>query len=579
MVQIIYYDNKEFSQAEYNTYILYLYLSKHYSKDIATKIIKQNQNNLSDIAIALGEKDIAFFCLYFLQDIFVVKDNNEARNLSPTHYEVWDLLNATFIEDKIDKLNIVLSRGMAKTTICDLALSIWLICYRKSKFTLIGAKKDTDAQQFIDSIKKVFQENDKIIDNFGKLINKKYKNNANEIEFSNGTYIRAVGSGTSVRGFNFKGIRPSVCVMDDFQSETDIITEDAREKKYDKWCKEIEKVGDTAVYRNGKKIKSATKIISIGTVLHSQCLISRLAGNNDYYTYLKQAVILKEGQHIEDILESDLWLECKKIYFNDKVDNPKYKAKEFYENNRGKMKFPILWEEKWDCFQDIAVAYWENRQAFMSEMMNDAISISEKWFKSNTKQTTEEIEEHTFTKTILSIDPAGIKNKKSGDYFAFVVESLADNDFKYVRKGEILHFSSFEEYIKHTCKILKDFEDITHVCIEKNTYMGLDLDKLKEEISKDIELYNRDITFINEMQRKNKDEKISTVVDAINNGRIIFNKEKVIKEAIEQMMDFQGQLYTLHDDFIDCVAEASNRLDTIEIVGKLEILDIRELGL
>ncbi|AAO36105.1 phage-related protein [Clostridium tetani E88] len=576
MVQIIYYDNKDFTQAEYNTYILYKYLSKHYSKDIATKIIKQNQKKLDQICIALGEKDIAFFCLYFLQDIFVVKDTNEARNLSKDHYHLWDIANKTFTDDIFDKVNIICPRGFAKTTIFDLAISIWLICYRKSKFTLIGAKKDDDATQFVDSIKKVFKENKFIIDNFGELINnRKFKVNANEIEFTNGMYIRAVGSSSSVRGANFKGIRPTVVIADDYQDEKDILTEDAREKKYDKWCKEIEKVGDTAVYRNGKKVKSATKIISIGTVLHSQCLISRLAQNKDYYTYLRQAIILEKGQTVEDILESDLWLECKKIYFNDKIDNPKEEAKEFYKQNYEEMKFHVLWEEKWDCFEDIAIAYWENRQAFMSEMMNNATSIGEKWFKSNVVQTTEEIEDHNFIKTILTVDPAGIKNKKRGDYFAFVVESLADNDFKYVRKGEILHFVSFEEYIKHICNTLKKFEDITHIAIEKNTYMGLDLDKLKEFIASDEELCNRQFEFINELQRKNKDEKISTIIDSINNGRIIFDKERVMPEALNQLMEFQGQLYTPHDDFVDCVAEASNRLDTIEVVSNLQILDRR----
>lgn len=577
---LIYYDNKEFTQAEYNTYILYKYLSKQYSQEIAIKIIKQNQDKLSDIAIALGEKDIAFFCLYFLQDIFVVKDTNEARNLSKDHYHLWEIANKTFIDDEIDKVNIICPRGFAKTTIFDLAIAIWLICYKKSKFTLIGAKKDDDATQFVDSIKKVFKENGFIIDNFGQLIdNKKFKVNANEIEFTNGMYIRAVGSTSSVRGANFKGIRPTAVIADDYQDEKDILTEDAREKKYNRWTKEIEQVGDKAVYRKGKKIKSATKIISIGTVLHKDCLMSRLSRNNDYYTVLKRAILLEKGQTVEDILESPLWLQCKKIYFDDKSDNPKEEAKKFYEEHYKEMKFPVLWEEKWDCFNDLTIPYWENRISFMSELMNDATSIGEKWFKSNRTQPTGEIEEHTFIKTILTIDPAGIKNKKSGDYFAFVVESLAHNDFKYVRKGEILHFVSFEEYIKHICDILKEFEDITHVCIEKNTYMGLDVDKLKEFIANDENLCNRQFEFINEMQKKNKDEKISTVVDSINNGRIIFDEDRVMKEAIEQMMDFQGQLYTLHDDFIDCLAEASNRLDSIEVIGKLQIFDIRKLGL
>lgn len=570
---MIYYDKKEFTQANYNAYILLKHLAKKYGKETALAMLKKNQTKMNEIAKALGKEDITFFCLYFLQDIFVVKDNNEARELSPTHYQVWELLQQTFVEDKLDKLNIVLSRGMAKTTIGDLALTIWLVCYQKSKFTLIGAKKDTDAQQFTESIKKVFQENKMIIDNFGNLIDKKNKNNANEIEFSNGMYIRACGSGTSVRGFNFKGVRPSVCIMDDFQSEVNILTEDAREKTYSKWCKEIEKVGDTAVYRNGKKIKSATKIISIGTVLHKNCLISQLSRNKDYYTFLRQAIILKDDESVDDIFESNLWLQCKALYFDDKLEDSKAHAKEFYEINKENMKFPILWEEKWDLFDDIAISFWENRSAFMSEMMNDASSIGEKWFKSNRTQPTVEIEEHDFIKTMLTVDPAGIKNKKRGDHFSFVVGSTSQNDFKYIRKGEILHFVTFDEYINHVIKILKEFEDITHVAIEKNTYMGLDLDKLKEEIAKDDELCRRNLTFINEQTFKNKDEKISTIVDDINNGRIIFDEARVMSEAIEQMMEFQGQKYTTHDDFIDCVAELCSRIDKIEIRTKMKFLN------
>lgn len=365
----------------------------------------------------------------------------------------------------------------------------------------------------------------------------------------------------------------------DYQDERDILTEDAREKKYNKWTKEIENVGDTAVYRNGKKVKSATKIVSIGTVLHNSCLISQIARNKDYYTLYKQAVTLKKGQTIEDIFETDLWLACKKIYFDDKIDNPKMAAKQYYEENKGLMKFPILWEEKWDCFEDIAVPYLENRESFMSEMMNDASSIGEKWIRSNRTQSKEDIENHNFNKTMLVIDPAGIKNKRRGDYFAFVVVSLADNEFKYVRKGEILRFTTFSQYIQHIIDILHEFDDITHVYIEKNTYMGLDVDKLKDSMVQDEELKDRDIEIINKMEHRNKDEKISTITDDVNNGRIIFCEERVMKEALEQMMEFQGEKYTQNDDFIDCLAIGAIEIDNIEEYGELQIYDIRKLGL
>lgn len=359
----------------------------------------------------------------------------------------------------------------------------------------------------------------------------------------------------------------------DYQDEKDILTEDSREKKYNRWSKEIEKVGDTEVKRNNKKVKSATKIISIGTVLHNDCLISRLTRNKDYYTILKKAVILEDDTTIDDIFDSDLWVECKKLYFDDKDTNSKFTAKVFYENNKEKMKYPLLWEEKWDFFDDIAVSYWENRQAFMSEMMNDATSIGEKWFKSIRTQSVEEIEEHNFIKTMLCIDPASTQTKRS-DYTAMIVGSKADNDFKYIRKMVLDKFS-FNKYCEKVIEVLKEYEDVTHIYIEKNTFQGSDVVKMKELISNDNKLKNRKLEFINEMQRKNKDEKISTIIDNVNNGQIIFADDN--KEFTEQILEFQGQRYTAHDDAIDIVAEFSNRVDKIEALGKVKFLPMNQL--
>lgn len=568
---MIYYDGLEFDNNNlYDVYILKKYLIKHYGEKTAIKLIKKN--NINVLAKALGEIDIAFFCLYFLQDIFVVKDSNEARELSKDHYELWQVANECFIQDEYDKLNIICPRGFAKTTIFDLAISIWLVCYKKSKFTLIGAKKDDDATQFVDSIKKVFNENQRIISTFGKLIDKKkFKTNANEIEFANGMYIRAVGSASSIRGANFKGIRPTVVITDDYQDEKDILTEETRDKKYNRWTKEIEQVGDKAVYRKGKKIKSATKIVSIGTVLHLDCLISRLSRNRDYHTILKRAIILEEGQTVDDIFNSTLWCECKKIYFNDSLEDSKKEAEKFYNKHKTKMKFNVLWEEKWDCFKDLAIPYWENRLSFMSELMNDATSIGEKWFKSILTKSKEEIEDHKFIKTMLCVDPASTTKKKS-DYTAMVVGSVATNGFKYMREL-VLNKLEFNDYCQKVIDILIAYPDITHIYIEKNTYQGADVVKIKELISKHPILKKRTLIFINEMQRKNKDEKISTIIDPVNNGQVIFVDDN--KEFIDLILDFQGQAYTQHDDSTDITAECVNRLDNIKIRNKPTVTFLR----
>lgn len=573
---MVYYDNREFNtEIEYEVYILNKYLSKYYGEDKALKLITANKNDIDKLAKAMGAKDIAFFCLYFMSDTFVVKDSNVARELSEGHYELWEEANNIFVEDKYDKEVIICPRGFAKTTIFDKAVSTWLHCYEKSKFTLLGAKTDDDATQFLSSIKTEFKENKKIIKSFGLLIDeKKYKVNANEIEFTNGTYIKALGSGTSVRGVNWNGIRPTVFIGDDYQSEINIITDDARTKQYNKWTKEIEKCGDTAVYRECRKIKAATKIIAIGTVLHMDCLMSKLSRNNDYKTLLKRAIITHDDETVDDIFDKPLWLECKKIYFNEKLNKEDRKAKayEFYKLHYDEMKFEVLWPEKWDCFNDLAVAYWENRQAFMSEMQNDASSIGEKWFKSVITKPSEEIENHKFTKTMLCIDPASTTSRKS-DYTAMGVGSKADNDFLYIR-DIVMRKLEFNDYCKKAVDLLVKWKDITHINIEKNTYNGADAIKIKELIAAEPLLKNRRFEWINEMQKKNKDDKISTIVDDVNNGAIIFVSDaEDSKDAIEQLQDFQGQQYTLHDDFADMVAEFSIKIKEVKKAVVINFFD------
>lgn len=578
---MIYFDDIEFANDnKYSIYLIDKYLKKYFPK---------NQNNIkqkylpNEVAKVIGEKDITFFSLYFLRTTFVPSDDNSARELCEEHYKIWKVLSEAFVQDLYDKLNIVEPRGLAKSTICDKTLAIWLHCYKKSKFTLLGAKTADDAEQFLNSIKKEFLENELIKDVFGNLIDLKgkkpnskdyYKVNSGEIEFTNDTYIRAVGSTTSVRGANWGGVRPTVVIADDYQSEVDVITEDAREKKWNRWCKEVEEVGDTAVFRKGKKVKAATKFVSIGTVLHIDCLISKLSRNRDYHTIINRAVLLEDGQTIDDIFESDLWLECKKIYFDDKIEDPQIQARKFYEKHIDEMKYPLLWEEKWDFFSDIAVKYWTNRKSFMSEKMNDASTLGVRWFKAIRTQAEEEIEDHTFLKTMLCVDPAGEQSRRS-DFFAMAVGSLGENDFKYIRKM-ILAKMSYKQYCQTVIDLLKEYTDITHLYIEKNTYLGADVTTITEMIDKDYELKRRNIIILNEMSRRNKDERISTIIEEVNNGQLVFNNNN--KDFTQQILDFQGTAYSPHDDAPDIIAELSRRLIEIEVKNIIRIIDRRKLG-
>lgn len=60
-------------------------------------------------------------------------------------------------------------------------------------------------------------------------------------------------------------------------------------------------------------------------------------------------------------------------------------------------------------------------------------------------------------------------------------------------------------------------------------------------------------------------------------GRIIFNEEDTA--AIEQLSEFCGAKYSLHDDFPDCLADAVENIANVETVGKMKVFPLDYIGL
>ncbi|MBZ9635598.1 hypothetical protein [Clostridium sp. FP1] len=558
----------EYDLGKENRKILYIYLKKHYGQVKAEELMIKNNNNLfgyHGLAWVLGERDFDFFCEYFLQDTFTPKPTNAARNLAPIHFEVWDNIKRMFQNDEFDNLELILPRGTAKTTVVNFAVSVWLHSYSKSIYTLVCGKTEQDSIEFMAQTKQAFEENKYIIQAFGALIdNKNCTVNKLELELSNKTKVQAISSTSSVRGKKFNGSRPSVIIADDYQGKSDVITQEARDKKYNTWIEDAGYAGDEAVIRNGVKVKQATKFIVLGTILHRDCFMSRLLNNKDYNHILKRVVEFDVDEYLND----GLWGEFRTIYFNNKLKDSASEAKEFYYQNEEAMKYNTIWNDKFDCLK-LAIRYFNNSRGFKQEMMNDASKIGEKWFKSNRAEIN--IENHKFIKTMLCVDPAST-SKKTSDSFAFLVGSLADNDFKYVRKAELLKIDArteFDKYINHMIELLKKYTDINTIYIEKNTFNGSDANILEKSIKADNLLRGKKFTIINEAQKLNKDDKIATIVADVNNGRIIFNEEDI--DFTDELMDFCGQDFSAHDDAPDIVSEFANRIKDVKSTGQFKM--------
>ena len=360
-----------------------------------------------------------------------------------------------------------------------------------------------------------------------------------------------------------------------YQSEDDVRTEEAREKKWKRYSDDVKFAKQRPVKRNGKVIKKGTVLMAWGTQQHKECFYSRLI-KTPTWTFKKERGVLVDD--VDEYFNSGLWLEFKKILNNYKNENRLEDAKEFYYQHQEEMQFDSLWSEFWDCLE-LALDYYENPNSFKQEVQGDVDSIGEKWFKTIRTETREEIENHNFIKTMLIVDPAAGGGRKN-DYSAYMVGSTADNKLKYCRKGELAKINArqeFDKYVDHMIELILQYEDITHVFIEKNTFNGADANQLEKKLKEHNILKHRKIIIINETQRKNKDDKISTIIPYINRGEFIFCSED--EEFIKQIMDFAGQKYSVHDDAPDVAAEFFLRVDKIKKVGKVELLDRRLLGL
>lgn len=573
-----------------NKWLLYHYLKKSYTdigipvekaEELTDNKIIENSKNLfgfHGLAYQLGQISLEFFCLYFLQDIYLPKEDNAAAPMADVHRELWSDIQESIIGDGPEQLGRVLPRGTGKSAFGTLGPTCWVVAYKHKTYVLICSDIGSTAEKFIKDIKDNMIENPYIEQAFGKILDDKNRDficNATQLEFTNKTFVEAISSTSPMRGRKYKNVRPDLIILDDYQSEDDCRTEEAREKKWKKYSDDVKFAKQRPIKRDGKVIKKGTVLMAWGTQQHKECFYSRLI-KAPTWTFKKEKGVLVES--VDEYFNSGLWLEFKNILNNFKNENRLYDAKEFYYEHQNEMQFKTLWSEFWDCLE-LALDYFENPNSFKQEVQGDVDAIGEKWFKRINTEPRKVIESHEFIKTMIIVDPASSGGKKN-DYSAFLVGSEGINKCKYARKAELAKINArneFDKYVDHIIDLLLEYTDATHVSIEKNTFNGADANQLEKKIKEHEILKYRNITIVNEMQRRNKDDKISTIVPYVNNGTFIFAEED--EEFVNQLMEFAGQKFTVHDDAADVSSEFWLKVDEIKVASTVKLLDRKLLGL
>ena len=184
------------------------------------------------------------------------------KSTPPFHKNVYSAL----ADDNKRRVLIAAPRGTAKSTVTTLIFPLWRVAFKRSDedlFIVIISESQTQSINFLSRIKYHLINSDKFTGIFGDLgpnTAKRWTNN--DIVLANGTRIIAVGTGQRVRGFIEGDTRPNLIIVDDFESELNAFTPEARAKNR-KWVTE-------AVIPS---LSDEGKIAMIGTVISEDCFL------------------------------------------------------------------------------------------------------------------------------------------------------------------------------------------------------------------------------------------------------------------------------------------------------------------
>ena len=184
------------------------------------------------------------------------------KSTPPFHREVYAHLS----DDEKRRVLIAAPRGTAKSTVTTLIFPLWRAAFKRSDedlFIVIVSESQAQSINFLSRIKYHLTHSERFKQIFGDLGPATASRwTHTDVVLANGTRIVAVGTGQRVRGFIEGDTRPNLIIVDDFESELNAYTAEARAKNR-KWLTE-------AVIPS---LSDEGKIAMIGTVISEDCFL------------------------------------------------------------------------------------------------------------------------------------------------------------------------------------------------------------------------------------------------------------------------------------------------------------------
>ena len=184
---------------------------------------------------------------------------------SEAHLKMQEIL----LDDTKRQCNVVVPRGLGKTTIVGEIYVLWHLFVHKTdmpKLVVIVSKTQQHSIDRITRIKNIVEygENFRALHGYqGEAVSQVWRED--RLVFKNGNSIIARGLGQPLRGLNINGVRPTLIVLDDPEDENNTKTPEAMESNLT-WLLQAALPSMDQRYH---------KIVVIGTPLNQRCLVMK----------------------------------------------------------------------------------------------------------------------------------------------------------------------------------------------------------------------------------------------------------------------------------------------------------------
>ena len=365
-----------------------------------------------------AKEDFRYFVQTYLGHHIGLEPTTKRKETSIFRNWVYDALPILSSNDsKINKIEIKAYRGAAKTTLVSRLFCLWKVLRGDKRYAIIISSTLDLAKEGIDVLKTELEDNINLINDFnitkGQVWNneeivfgvevshslhgeesspkhkeseeaKKQKNKKTQL-----CKIKSFGAGKKIRGTNFLSVRPDLIICDDIENDENTESKTQRDKLYNWFNK--------AILKLPSRLNPHYTILVVGTTLHYDSLLQRIAKRNDFAVY-NFPLVLEFPSNIESLTKENL---------------------ESFKPKRYRLDDTAI------NLQDVLSDFLEDKASFYSEFQNEPLD------KDNaplSRYTTYSTLPKVIDCCVIGIDPS--LGKQRGDYFALSTLFYAKQESK-----------------------------------------------------------------------------------------------------------------------------------------------------